>query len=251
MDNTNRFDGMGALYAKARPKYAAALFDHFRNTLHIPAGSVFADVGSGTGIFTEQLLQCGYRVFAVEPNADMRQQAERRLSQNENFRSISGSDADLKLPDHSVDCITAAQAFHWFNAGAFRRECRRVLAPGGRVVLVYNSRDEAAACTQALAALWRKFDPAFHGFSNGISDERCRAFFAGACEVFRADNPQAYDRQGYVDRVLSSSYSLKESDGRYAAYLEEINAIFDRCAENCKIVIPTETVAYVGERTAV
>ena len=132
-----------------------------------------------------------------------------------------------------------------------RRECRRVLAPGGRVILVYNSRDEAAACTQALAALRRKFDPAFYGFSNGISDERCRAFFAGACKVFRADNPQVYDRQGYVDRVLSSSYSLKESDGHYAAYLEEIHAIFDRCAENGKIVIPTATVAYVGAYSAV
>ena len=246
MDNTNRFDGKGALYAKARPKYAAALFDHFQNTLRIPAGSVFADVGSGTGIFTEQLLHCGYRVFAVEPNGDMRRQAERRLSQNENFRSISGSDADLKLPDHSVDCITAAQAFHWFDAEAFRRECGRVLVPGGRVILVYNSRDETAACTRALAALRRKFDPAFHGFSNGIGDGQCRAFFAGDCEVFRTGNAQVYDRQGYLDRVLSSSYSLNEGDGRYAAYLEEIDAIFDRYSENGRITVPTDTVAYIG-----
>ncbi len=251
MDNSKRFDGKGALYAKARPKYAAALFDYFQDTLHVPAGSVFADVGSGTGIFTEQLLHCGYRVFAVEPNADMRRQAERRLSQNENFRSVSGSDADLKLPDHSVDYITAAQAFHWFNAGAFRQECRRVLAPGGRVILVYNSRDETAACTRALAALRRKFNPAFRDFSNGIGDEQCRAFFAGDCEVFRADNSQVYDRQGYLDRVLSSSYSLQESDGRYAAYLEGIHAIFDRWAQNGRIVIPTATVAYVGAYSAV
>ena len=247
MDYTSRFDGKGEIYAKARPKYAAALFEYFRNTLRIPAGSVFADVGSGTGIFTEQLLHCGYRVFAVEPNADMQKQAEGKLSHNENFISVSGSDADLNLPDHSVDYITAAQAFHWFDAEAFRRECRRVLKPGGKVILVYNSRDESAACTKALAALRQKFTPEFHGFSNGISDEACRAFFAGSCDIFRADNTQVYDRQGYLNRVLSSSYSLKESDARYAEYLKESNGIFDRFSADDRITVPTETLAYIGE----
>lgn len=247
MDYTSRFDGKGEIYAKARPKYAAALFAYFKNALRIPAGSVFADVGSGTGIFTEQLLHCGYRVFAVEPNADMRKQAEEKLSHNENFISVSGSDADMKLPSHSVDYITAAQAFHWFDAEAFRRECRRVLKPGGRVILVYNSRDENAACTRALAALRQSFTPEFHGFSNGISDEACRAFFAESCAVFRADNTQVYDRQGYLNRVLSSSYSLKESDVRYAEYLNEINGIFDRFSADGRITVPTETVAYIWD----
>ena len=247
MDYTSRFDGKGEIYAKARPKYAAALFEYFKNTLRIPAGSVFADVGSGTGIFTEQLLHCGYRVFAVEPNADMRKQAERKLSHNESFVSVCGSDADMKLPDRSADFITAAQAFHWFDAETFRKECRRVLKPGGKVILVYNSRDENAACTRAFAALRQNFTPEFHGFSNGISDEACRAFFAGSCGVFRADNTQVYDRKGYLNRVLSSSYSLKESDARYADYLKEINGIFDRFSADGRISVPTETVAYVGE----
>ena len=247
MDYTTRFDGKGEIYAKARPKYTAALFEYFRNTLHIPAGSVFADVGSGTGIFTEQLLHCGYRVFAVEPNADMRKQAEEKLSHNENFVSVNGSDADMKLPSHSVDYIAAAQAFHWFDAEAFRKECRRVLKPGGLVILVYNSRDESAACTKALAALRQNFTPEFRGFSNGISDETCRAFFAGNCEIFRADNTQIYDRQGYLNRVQSSSYSLKESDARYAEYLKEINEIFDRFSAEGQVTVPTETVAYIGD----
>lgn len=72
MNYTSRFDGKGDIYAKTRPKYAAELFNYLKNISDIPAGSVFADVGSDTGIFTEQLLNCGYKVFAVEPNADMR-----------------------------------------------------------------------------------------------------------------------------------------------------------------------------------
>lgn len=246
MDHTNRFDGKGEIYAKARPKYAGALLDYLKHTCAIAAGSVIADVGSGTGILTEQLLQAGYRVFAVEPNGDMRRKAEEKLSRNENFVSVDGKDSDMKLPDRSVDAVTAAQAFHWFDAEAFRKECRRVLRPAGRVILVYNSRDERADCTRALAALRQKYNPEFHGFSNGISDGKCRAFFAGACDVFRAGNTQVYGREDYIRRVLSSSYSLDEDDSRYGEYLREIGEIFDRFSVDGRICVPTETVAYIG-----
>lgn len=246
MSYINRFDGKGEIYAKARPKYALGFFDYLKNTLNIPVGSVFADVGSGTGIFTGQLLSCGYKVYAVEPSEDMRKKAEEKLSTDESFNSVQGSDVDMNLPDNSVDYITAAQAFHWFDSEAFRRECRRVLKPGGKVMIVYNSRDERAACTKALADLRYKYNPEFHGFSNGISPEKCAAFFAGGCDIFRADNMQAYDRQGYINRVLSSSYSLKEHDSRYKEYLEDINRIFDTFSTGGFLAVPTETVAYIG-----
>ena len=246
MNYTNRFDGKGEIYAKARPKYAAGLFEYLKSTLNIPTGSVFADIGSGTGIFTEQLLNCGYKVFAVEPNSDMRQKAEEKLSQNCNFVSVNGSDGNMNLPDQSVDVITAAQAFHWFDPEAFKRECRRTLKPGGKVILIYNSRDESAGCTKALAGLRYKYNSDFHGFSNGMSNKKCMDFFAGGCDIFRSDNTQTYDRQGYVNRVLSSSYSLKEGDDRYAEYLKEIHRIFDRFSIGDFIAVPTETVAYTG-----
>ena len=246
MNHTNRFDGKGELYAKARPKYAAELFDYLKNGMNIPDGSVFADIGSGTGIFAEQLLGCGYRVFAVEPNGDMRRKAEEKLCCCENFVSVSGNDADMHLPDNSADYITAAQAFHWFDSQAFRKECRRVLKPGGKVMIVYNSRDEKAACTKALAALRRKYNSEFHGFSNGISGEACMAFFAGACEIFRSDNTQTYNRQDYINRVLSSSYSINENEKNYGEYLRGINEIFDTFSRDGYITIPTETIAYFG-----
>lgn len=247
MNNTSRFEGKGEIYDMARPKYSSELPEYIRHTMNIPVGSIFADIGSGTGIFTEQLLNCGYRVYAVEPNADMRRKAEEKLSGRSGFTSVNGTDSNTGLPDESVDVITAAQAFHWFDAEAFRRECRRILKPDGKVLIVYNSRDEQAACTAALAGLRRKYNPEFHGFSNGISDEKCRAFFGGRCGVFRADNSQSYDREGYINRVLSSSYSLRESDEQYAEYLEEVHSLFDTYAVDGVLTVPTCTVAYTGE----
>jgi len=247
MDHRNRFDGKGEIYAKARPQYEAGLFNYLKDTLRIVEGSIFADIGSGTGIFTEQLLNCGYKVYAVEPNNDMRKKAEERLSQNQNFVSVEGNASNMNLPDRTVDVITAAQAFHWFDPEGFRRECRRILKPGGKVILVYNSRNEGAACTEALARLRRKYNAEFHGFSNGIKEEECTAFFTKIYGVYRADNTQSYDREGYINRVLSSSYSLKEKDEGYKEYLREINEIFDQFSINHHISVPTETIAFIGD----
>ena len=247
MDHTHRFDGKSDIYEKIRPAYADGLFAYFADTLHIPADSVVADIGAGTGIFTKQLLSCGYTVFAVEPNRDMREKAERALSDNARFHSVCGTATDTTLPAGSVDLVTAAQAFHWFPPEEFRWECRRILRPDGMVMLVYNSRDKEADCTKALAEVYRTYNPTFHDYSNGISDEKCRAFFDGACDVYRADNRQIYDRQGYIDRALSSSYSLKEGDESFAAYVKALGDIFDSYATDGRITVPTDTVAYIGK----
>lgn len=246
MDNTKRFDNMGELYEKARPKYAEKLLDYMKNTLNLNRGVKIADIGSGTGIFTEQLLKKGCFVYAVEPNADMRKKAEAKLSYSENFRSVAGSAQDTCLSNESVDYITCAQAFHWFDADDFKKECKRILKPGGKVIIVYNLRDESAECTKALFKLRRKYNPDFKGFSNGISDEAIRKFFDNKCEVFKCENNFTYDRQSYVNRVLSSSYSLKENDDKYDEYLKDINYIFDSFSADGKITVPNFTAAYIG-----
>ena len=107
-----------------------------KESLHISEDCVIADIGSGTGIFSRQLLHNGYNVYAVEPNADMRKKAEEMLSEYQGFVSVDGMDSNTNLPDKSMDHVTAAQAFHWFDADAFKKECRRILKPDGKIIIV-------------------------------------------------------------------------------------------------------------------
>ncbi len=242
--NTTRFDGKGEIYAKARPKYSEQLLDYIKEIFS--EDCTFADIGSGTGIFTEQLLSCGYEVFAVEPNEDMRKKSEEKLSEIETFHSICGTDENTTLPNCSVDCITVAQAFHWFNAKGFKKECERILKPNGKIIIIYNSRNEEAECTKALAKLRKKYCPEFRGFCGGIKDDDCIKFFDGKCEILRYDNSQTYDKESYKNRILSSSYSLKECDENYQDYIQEIYSLHNQFAVNGKITVPTDTVIYIG-----
>lgn len=231
MDNTGKFTGKGAVYAAARPRYAEGLLAYLADEAGLASGALVADVGSGTGIFSEQLLDAGFRVIGVEPNADMREQAERALDGREGYRSVCGTADATGLPDASVDCVTAAQTFHWFDADAFKRECRRILKPGGIVAIVYNMRDVESPYMQAFAQLTRRFCPTFKGFSNGLDEATLPAFFDGPCDVKWWDNPQLLPREAFVARALSSSRAPREGDANYLQYLEELDALFDQFAE--------------------
>jgi ubiquinone/menaquinone biosynthesis C-methylase UbiE len=90
-------------------------------------GRVVADVGPGTGIFTRLLLETGARVIGIEPNGPMRAAAERRILGEPRFESKNGRAEATGLADASVDLVTAAQAFHWFEPSAARAEFVRIL----------------------------------------------------------------------------------------------------------------------------
>lgn len=105
MDTSKIFDGYAKDYTAGRPDYAMELIECMCGKHGISKDSVIADIGSGTGKFARHLIERGSEVFCVEPNEDMRQTAERELSEFPNFHSVKG-DAEMSgLPDQSVDFI--------------------------------------------------------------------------------------------------------------------------------------------------
>jgi SAM-dependent methyltransferase len=139
MDNTTVFSTRGESYDRTRPGYPEALIDYLYTDQLFSEASAIADIGSGTGKFAQQLLVRGSRVFCVEPNDEMRQIAERKLSYYQGFISVNGTASFTGIKE-KVGAVTAAQAFHWFDRNAFREECRRLLRPGGKVFLIWNFR---------------------------------------------------------------------------------------------------------------
>ncbi len=218
-----------------------------KKDLQLREGGIVADVGLGTGIMSDQLLSVGYVVYAVEPNEDMRKQAELQLGKCENFISLQGEASKIPLENASVDCIIAAQAFHWFDADAFRVESQRILRPDGIVLLVYNMRDKDNPLTKDLARLHAQFNPAFHGFSNGLKDSDLKNFFKGACEVKSWNNDQVMTKNAFIECALSSSYSPHESDTNYERFLEEMEKLFLRYAQDDRVRYPHNTIVYAGK----
>ena len=249
MNETKLFDGHAKAYTAGRPGYAKELIDCMYERYGVTKNSVIADIESGTGKFAAQLLKRGSTVFCVEPNGDMRRAAEQELGGLTNFRSVRGDAADTTLAAGSVDYITTAQAFHWFDVQAFRKECSRILKKDGRVFLVYNIRDESDPLNLELRAIYETYCPNFKGFNGGLreNDPRIEEFFAGAYETVRFENPLRLDRVTFVARSLSGSYSLMPGDVRYEEYLKAVTDVFDRCAKEGFVTISNHSVAYTGK----
>lgn len=251
MDNTKKFNDKANEYSSGRSSYPKALIDTLYDMYGFDKSSVIADIGSGTGILTRQLLEMGSEVYAVEPNENMRKKAETELASiNNNFYSVNATAENTTLLDRSIDHITVAQAFHWFNAALFKKECNRILRERGNVVLIWNTRDIDAEINKMQSRVFEKYCRDFNGFSGAMKrdDDRIKLFFdVLGYDVLEFKNPISYDRDRYISRCLSSSYSLMEWDKGFDKYLIELNAIFDKFSENGVLTIPNNTVAYIGK----
>jgi ubiquinone/menaquinone biosynthesis C-methylase UbiE len=134
VDSTHRFSNRVDDYVKYRPSYPREAID-FLLDLGLNQESRIADVGSGTGILTELLLEHVGQVYAIEPNDEMRAAAVARLGVHDRFVSVAATAEVTTLPNRSVDLVTAAQAFHWFDTTRSLAEFRRILRSPGRLCL--------------------------------------------------------------------------------------------------------------------
>lgn len=132
--NEEKFTDKADIYDKYRPSYPAELIEWLWENTH--AENV-ADIGAGTGKFTELLLKKDWRVTAVEPNADMLGKLRVNLP---NIEIVNASAENTGITPNSIDLVTTATAFHWFDEERFKAECKRILTPEGRLAIVFNGK---------------------------------------------------------------------------------------------------------------
>jgi ubiquinone/menaquinone biosynthesis C-methylase UbiE len=132
------FDRNAEAYERARPSYPAEAVALIVGHGGLGPGHRVLDLAAGTGKLTRLLVPSGADVVAVEPVSGMRDQLARLHGRVE---VLDGTAERLPLPGDSVDAVTVAQAFHWFEARRALAEIRRVLRRNGHLFLIWNTRD--------------------------------------------------------------------------------------------------------------
>ena len=246
---TKRFSDRVADYVRFRPSYPAEVVATLRHEAGLSPSAEVADIGSGTGIFSALLLPHCARVRGVEPNDAMRAAAERLLADEPRFVSVAATAEATTLPDASVDLVTAAQAFHWFDSAACRREFARILRPGGVVALVWNERDTTA--TPFLVdyeALLHRHATDYAKVNHAHTDARKVAeFFAPAgFTLARFPSEQRLDLEALEGRLLSSSYAPNIGHPGHAPMLADLRTLFERHATDGVVTLLYSTKIYFG-----
>ncbi len=210
-DAKQRFSNRVGDYVRYRPSYPSALVDLLRAECGLRPDHVMADVGSGTGILSRMFLENGNRVFGVEPNDEMRHAGEDYLSTFKKFSSIAGSAEATTLADASLDFVTVAQAFHWFEPAAARTEFQRILRRDGFVVIVWNDRlfDTTPFLREYEALLHRLSAKAIRG-RRRFGDFLHRPFFCKrAFRIFRSSTSTVFVAGYAAARTCRARTSLR------------------------------------------
>lgn len=249
MDNTQKFTGKADIYAKYRPSYPVEAVKFILGKIHADEPKI-ADIGAGTGIFTELLLKNtaeNTTICAVEPNEDMRRKMQPLIQSYDNLYVIGATAENSTLPDKGFDLVTVAQAFHWFDEQKFRRECQRILKSNGVVALVWNSRERNAKMTDAYYDILKKYCESYNHLQNTRPyTQDFSRFFGGEYTTKLISNPIPLDKGHFINHTLSASYSLKPEDKAFEEYMAELESYFEKYQENGIITIANVTEIYIG-----
>jgi ubiquinone/menaquinone biosynthesis C-methylase UbiE len=200
------FAAAAEVYERARPSYPRDAVDWIVQRAGLRPGRLVVDVAAGTGKLTRLLVPSGAEVVAVEPVPEMRRKLEEVVP---DVDAITGTAERLPFADASVDVVTVAQAFHWFDHARALPELHRVLRPGGLLVLVWNSRDLASPLQHELEELLsqvREGRPLLAQLDRAWRKELERSPLFGTIEERRFRYAQYLTADGLVDRVHSTSF---------------------------------------------
>lgn len=247
-DSVARFSSRVENYAKYRPTYPPAVVDLLKSDCALTPNSTIADVGSGTGILSERFLENGNRVFGIEPNAPMRLYAERSFERFPNFVSIEGTAEATTLEDASVDFVTAAQAFHWFNQSKARDEFARILKPEGWVVLMWNERRvDSTPFLRDYELLLLQYGTDYEKVRHEIAQGEIADFFAPARFTLRSfENLQYFDFESLKGRTRSASYTPEPDDPTFEPFYSRLKEVFQVHEVNGKVTVEYDTRVYYG-----
>jgi SAM-dependent methyltransferase len=231
-------------YERARPSYPPEAVAFVVAELGIGPGATVVDLAAGTGKLTRLLVPTGASIIAVEPVAAMRAKLAEVVP---GVEVRDGTVEALLFADASVDCVTVAQAFHWFRAAEALGEIGRVLRPGGGLALIWNSRDASVPWVARLNQVIRWNRGQIPAYDSGAEDWAALVAGAGGFTPLQSTSfrhEQEMDLPLLLDRVSSTSYIAALPDDDRARLLDEVRALVAEAGLAERFVLPQRTDLY-------
>jgi SAM-dependent methyltransferase len=237
-------------YERVRPSYPADAVAWLAANLELGPGRTVLDLAAGTGKFTRLLVPFGATVLAAEPVDGMRRGFVAAVTRVPMVAAVAES---LPIAPGSLDAVTAAQAFHWFDADRAFDEFARMLRPGGRVGLIWNARDRSSDWVDEVWSImdrvekrapWRDHE---HWRDSALGARDRFGPLHGA--TFRHE--QSITPEGVVERIASVSHVAVLAPAKRERVLDEVRVVLADHPEargRSELLIPYRVDAYWCER---
>lgn len=248
MDTKSVFSSKAEKYARYRWEYAAQAVEAIFTIAGVTGGSIVADIGAGSGILTRQFVGRVLQIIAVEPNPEMRREAEKRLPLSPYCLLVDGSGENTGLAERSVDLISVAQAIHWMDGEAARAEFHRILKPGGWLAILRNipTRSDLNQAIEEISTP-----------ENGVDDSTApkppgrqppEFFYPGGIFeklIFKFSYEQSWEE--FLGAMLSASFMPDEDHPLYPNLERAARSVFVRFSSEGRLQGEGATELYIGQ----
>lgn len=216
-------------YARHRGGFPDRFYDRLFAEGLVQRGDRVLDLGTGTGTVARALAARGVaEALGLDPAPGQVAEAE-RLARAEGVASVArfrvGSAEATGEPDAARDVVVAAQAWHWFDRARAAAEARRVLRPGGLLLIAHHDwLPLPGTVAHASEYLIEAHNPAWamgggDGFHGAWAGDLWRGGFRDLA-FFGFDHDAAYSHEAWRGRIRASA-------GVGAALPPEAVAAFD------------------------
>jgi SAM-dependent methyltransferase len=186
-------------------------------------------LGAGRGGFAAMLRDAGHEVFCIDRTVELVRGLPARLGTR---LHVVGPIESLPFLSCHFDVVTAAQNLHRFRPELALSEIARVLKPGGRLAIAYNTRDDTVPWVRRLITLMREADPeAMRGDYGEDSVEKvAESPYFGLFERRNFRNWMPITRDGLIAMVERRQAVVQLNPGARARLLREVGALYDTSA---------------------
>jgi SAM-dependent methyltransferase len=240
-------------YARHRAGFPAALFDRLVRGGVVAPGQRLLDLGTGTGSLARGFARRGLQVTGLDPARPLLDQA-RQLDDAAGVAVayVLARAESTGLADASFDVVSAGQCWHWFERARAAQEVRRLLRPGGRVVIAhFDWLPLPGNVVEATERLIRQHNPDWtHGGGTGLHPawlaDLALAGFAGL-ETFSFDHAVDYSRDAWRGRIRASAgIAASLAAAAVARFDAEHEALLARDFPDDPLRVPHRCWAVIG-----
>ena len=232
-------------YARYRWDYAPEAIRFIIEKAGINSVSAVADIGAGTGVLTREFIGGVGMIYAIEPNPEMRAFAEKEFSGIAGCHVLDGRAESIPLPDDTIDLVTAAQAVHWFEPHAARREFQRILKHRGWLAILRNY-----GVDQDLGEALQDIFPAECDTEASMVGKRePREFYYQRGEYQKKTYPIAskLSWDAFLGALSTTSYAPDEGTSAYNQFETLARDVFSRFRKGDVVEMNGVTEVYLGQ----
>lgn len=165
------------------------------------------------------------------------------------YRSIGAEETGLN--SKSVDLITVAQAFHWFDKEKCLLEFKRIIKDNGKVFIVWDDfigdYNDFSIEQGKVVSQFRAVEPENKG-RKITRAEMINKFFKNnkfRTMVFTHELYEEFDK--FKGGILSASFTPKPGEENYEPFINKLQEVFDKYQQNGKVCTAFRSECYFGE----